>query len=175
MPINILAQAIGLLGMGTLFIMYQQSSKKRYLTFKLLSDVVWATHYLLLSAIGGAIPNIMGVARELIFINEDKKWANKKVWAAIFITFNTAFALSLTRSVIQFMPIAASALVTVSLTFKNTKNIRLITLPISITFLIYDIVVGSWAGALNESISLISIISKLAREMLSKTNEWTNN
>lgn len=165
MPINILAQAIGLLGMGTLFIMYQQSSKKRYLAFKLLSDVVWATHYLLLSAIGGAIPNIMGIARELIFMNEGKKWANKKIWAAVFIILNTAFALSLTRSAIQFMPIVASALVTVSLTFKNTKNIRLITVPISITFLIYDILVGSWAGALNESISLISIISKLIREM----------
>ena len=166
MPLNFIAQGIGFCGMLTLFIMYQQSSRKKYLVFKLLSDVLWATHYFLLFAIGGAIPNLVGIAREIVFLNEEKEWANKKIWAVVFIVINVSVALCFARSAIQFVPIIASAFVTVSLTFKNTKNIRLLTVPISLAFLIYDIIVGSWAGVLNESISLFSIISKLLREVI---------
>ncbi len=161
---NIPAQIIGICGTVSLFVMYRQQEKKKYIGLKLLSDVLWALHYFLLSAVGGAIPNMVGIARELVFMNDGKKWADKKVWAAVFIIINAAFALSVIKSAIQFIPIIASALVTVSLTFKNTANIRLMTIPISTAFLVYDIMVGSWAGALNEVISLISMVSKSVSE-----------
>ncbi len=158
--LQIVAQLVGACGMLSLFIMYQQSNRMKYLYYKLLSDVIWTVHYLMLSAIGGAIPNMVGIVRELIFMKEFKKKYTKVIWAAIFITINASLGIILADSWIQFVPICASAFVTVSLTFQKTSNIRLLTIPISITFLIYDIVVGSWAGVLNESISLVSMISK---------------
>ena len=167
---EITAQIIGILGMLSLFVMYQQSGRKKYLCFKLLSDVLWAIHYFLLSAIGGAIPNLVGMVRELVFINDNKKWANKKVWAPIFIVINASLAIMLADSLIQFIPICASALVTVSLTMKNTAHIRLMTIPVCTAFLIYDLIVGSYSGALNESLSLISMISKSVSEHIKPHN-----
>lgn len=159
--IQFVAQLVGICGMISLFVMYQQSGRRKYLCFKLLSDILWAAHYFLLSAIGGAIPNLVGIVRELVFMNDNKKWANRKIWVPVFIVINATLALSFANSLIHFVPICASALVTVSLSFKKTTNIRLLTIPISGSFLIYDIVVGSFAGALNETISLLSMISKL--------------
>ena len=158
--LQLVAQVVGACGMLSLFIMYQQSNRMKYLCFKLLSDVIWTTHYLMLFAIGGAIPNMVGIVRELVFMKEFKNRYTKIIWAAIFITINAGLAILLANSWIQFVPICASALVTISLTFKNTTNIRLLSIPISITFLIYDVFVGSWVGVLNESISLVSMISK---------------
>lgn len=158
--LQIAAQVVGVCGMLSLFIMYQQSNRMKYLYCKLLSDVIWTVHYLMLSAVGGAIPNMVGIVRELIFMKQFKSKYTKVIWAAIFITFNAILGIILANSWIQFVPICASAFVTVSLTFQKTSNIRLLTIPISITFLIYDIVVGSWAGVLNESLSLVSMISK---------------
>ena len=158
--LQIAAQIVGACGMLSLFIMYQQSNRIKYLCYKLLSDVIWTVHYLMLFAVGGAIPNMVGIVRELIFMREFKSKYTKVIWAATFITINACLGIILANSWIQFVPICASALVTVSLTFKKTNNIRLLTIPISITFLIYDVIVGSWVGVLNESISLVSMIFK---------------
>ena len=167
---EIIAQLIGIFGILSLFVMYQQSSRTKYLAFKILSDVIWAAHYLLLGAIGGAIPNVVGIVRELTFLKEPKKRYARRILAAMFITVNASLAIYLADSLIQLMPICASALVTVSLTFRKTKSIRLLTVPICLTFLIYDLLVGSWSGAINEAVSLFSIISKLIREHCSQKN-----
>ncbi len=161
---ELIAQLIGAFGILSLFVMYQQSSRTKYLAFKLLSDAIWAAHYLLLGAIGGAIPNAVGIVRELTFLKEPKTRYERPVLAAVFIAVNASLAIYLADSLIQLMPICASALVTVSLTFRKTKSIRLLTVPICLTFLIYDLLVGSWAGVVNETVSLISMISKLIRE-----------
>lgn len=168
---KIIAQIIGILGTISLFFMYRQSSKKKYILLKLLSETLWAIHYFLLSAIGGAIPNLVGIAREIVFMNDNKKWANKKVWAAIFIAINWTIALILLKSAIQIIPICVSSLVTISFTFKKTSNIRLVAIPVCTTMLIYDILVGSWSGVLNESLSLISIIPKTILEHKNHNNK----
>ena len=158
------AQLLGLCGMVSLFFMYRQATRKNYLRLKLLSDILWAVHYVLLSAPGGAIPNLVGVARELVFLYDRKCQTRIRFWAALFIAVNAALAFSTLRSAVQLIPIFASMLVTVSLTMSRTSTIRLMSIPISTAFLIYDLLVGSWAGVLNEALSLISMISKSVSE-----------
>lgn len=125
--------------MTSLFFMYRQTARKNYLRLKLLSDILWAIHYLLLSAPGGAIPNLVGIVRELVLLYNRKCQTRIHFWAALFITVNAVLALSTLRSAVQLI-------------------------PISIAFLIYDLLVGSWAGVLNETFSLISMISKSVSE-----------
>lgn len=133
------AQLLGVFGMTSLFFMYRQTARKNYLRLKLLSDILWAIHYLLLSAPGGAIPNLVGIVRELVLLYNRKCQTRIHFWAALFITVNAVLALSTLRSAVQLI-------------------------PISIAFLIYDLLVGSWAGVLNETFSLISMISKSVSE-----------
>ena len=156
--LNILAQILGLGGTYMLFTLYQQSERKKLLMRKLCADALWGIHYVCLGAAAGAIPNIMGVFREIVFMNSDKKWAKLPMWPVIFIIISWILAIISWKSALSLLPMCASTLVTISLWVKSPKLTRLLTVPVCTAFIIYDVFVGSYAGIINESISLVSII-----------------
>ena len=161
--IRLIAQVFGALGMACLFLSYQQTERKKLIACKLGADVMWVVHYLCLSAFGGAIPNFIGIFRELIFMQGDKKWARLPVIPVVFILINWSLAISTWQSALTLLPIGASTFVTISLWAKNPRITRMIGAPVSVCFLIYDIFVGSWIGVINESVAIISIISSFIR------------
>lgn len=155
----ILSWIFGLGAMASLFLIYQQKDRKKLLLCKLSADVCWVIHYLCLSAPGGAVPNFVGIFRELVFINrEEKKWANSILWAIAFIAVNLTIGLLTMNSLADLIPITASVFVTVSLWLKNPTLTKIISVPVSVAFLIYDVLVGSYIGIVNESIAICSII-----------------
>ena len=160
----IFAYIFGIGAMIALFSIYQQSSRKKLLISKLIADVCWVVHYLCLGAYGGAIPNFVGIFRELVFVNrENKKWANLTLWPFVFIITNLLLGLRTFAAPINLLPILGSAFVTVALWLKKPMLTKIMSFPVSTAFLIYDIFVGSWIGVISESISLISIIIALIK------------
>ena len=164
--LNILAQLFGIGGMYMLFTLYQQKTRKKLLIRKLCADILWGIHYICLGAVAGAIPNIIGIFRETVFMNSDKKWANSLIWPAVFISVSWIAAIISWKSALSLLPMCASTLVTVSLWVKSPKLTRLMTIPVCTAFIIYDIFVGSYAGIVNESISLVSIAAAFFRKDL---------
>lgn len=156
---RLFAQLPGVVAMACLFLSYQQKSRKGLITYKLSADVFWALHYALLGAYGGMIPNLSGIFREIVFVNrEKKKWASCHIWPVFFIVLNFSLGLLSYKSPINLLPITASAFVTVSLWLKNTRLTRIISVPVSLSFFIYDIFAGSYIGMVNESLAILSII-----------------
>lgn len=167
---DIIAWIFGIGAMAALFAIYQQTSRKKLLLCKLCADVCWVVHYLCLGAYGGAIPNFVGIFRELVFVNrEQKKWANVPVWPVFFIAANLTLGISTFRSPINILPVTASVFVTISLWLRKPLLTKIISVPVSATFLIYDIFVGSWIGVVNESAALVSLLIAFVRESKSKT------
>ena len=168
---EIAAQIFGIFAMLSLFIIYQQKSRKKIIIAKLSADICWVAHYLCLGGIAGIIPNMVGIFRELVFINrKDKAWANKLVWPIVFIAINFGLGMTTFHSFYNILPIAASAFVTVSLWIDNPKLTKIITIPVCIAFMIYDFYVKSYIGMINESISIVSIIMFFIKER-KKPNE----
>ena len=162
---NFIAQVFGIGAMISLFSIYQQTNRKSLIIRKLCADICWVFHYLFLGAFGGLIPNFVGIFRELVFVNRSsKKWANCRAWPILFILINWTIGYFTFKTPINIMPIAASTFVTISLWLKNPKLTKLISVPVSATFLIYDIFVGSYVGIVNESIAIISIFISFIRE-----------
>ena len=157
----LIAQGFGLLGMLSLFWSYQQNERKRLIAGKLSADVMWVVHYLLLGARGGAIPNFVGIFREIIFMQREKKWARSVFFPIFFICLNWALALSTADLPLSLIPICASTFVTISLWVKKPQITRIIGAGVSTAFIIYDVFVHSWIGILNESIALVSIFLAL--------------
>ena len=172
--LKIIAQCFGLIGIICLFISYQQKQRNSLILFKLCSDVMWVIHYLCLSAYGGAIPNFVGIFREIVFMKNDKKWAKPIVWPIFFIIVNWVLAISTWRSWITLIPIVASTAVTISLWLKNPTATKIICVPVSIAFIVYDVFVGSWIGIVNESIALISIASFFCLNASKKQRDAVN-
>lgn len=162
---NLAAQIFGLMGMFFLFAIYQQKKREKLIVNKLLADICWTIHYLLLGGFAGMIPNLLGIFRELIFIKrEEKPWANRKIWPILFIVLGWCMGICTFKNIYNILPIAASSLVTVSLWVKNPILTKIITVPVCISFLFYDILVSSYIGVINETISIVSIIISFLKE-----------
>ena len=156
---EILSWIFGILAMLFFFLIYQQTKREKLLFCKLCADVSWTAHYLFLGAVGGAIPNFVGIFREIIFMLRSRyKWANSKLLPLLFVAINLGLGIMTFKNPINIMPIMASVFVTLSLWVKNPKITKLITIPVCITFLIYDVFVNSYIGIVNESISIVSIL-----------------
>ena len=150
---------LGFGAMISLFLIYQQNSRKKILMCKLSADIFWILHYFSLGARAGMIPNLVGIFRELVFINrKTKKWANTPLWVALFISANFILGICSYKEWYDIVPIIASAYVTVSLWIDNPYLMKLISIPVSFAFLVYDIFVLSYVGIINESIAIVSII-----------------
>jgi len=165
----IIAQIFGVLAMISLFSVYQQKSRKNLLIGKLCADVCWVIHYLCLGGYGAMIPNAVGIFRELVFVRREKsKIANMPFIPVIFIFINFTIGMTTFKAPINILPITASAFVTVSLWLRNPRLTKIISVPVSLTFFIYDLFIGSWIGMINESIAIISIVISFVKERRAK-------
>ena len=62
------------------------------------------------------------------------------------------------KGIISLLPIISKLLTTISYGMKNERLLRLITLPSCIFWIVYNVYVGSAAGALADSLTLISLL-----------------
>lgn len=155
---NYVAQIFGIGAMVCLFLIYQQTKRKNLILMKLGADICWVIHYLCLGAPGGMIPNFVGMFRECVFINREKsKWASNALWPVVFIVINWLLGIRTFKSPINILPICASTFVTISLWLRKPRLTKIISVPVSLAFLIYDFFVGSYAGMINETIAIVSI------------------
>lgn len=162
---NWLPQVFGIGAMVCLFLIYQQKTRRNILFCKLGADICWVVHYLMLGGIAGAIPNGVGIFRELIFLHrKSKKWAASLLWPIFFILVGWGLGLRTFHSFYNVLPIAASTFVTISLWIDDPRLTKMISLPVCAAFFLYDLSIGSYIGMVNESISIISIAVSFAKE-----------
>ena len=169
---QIVSIIFGIGAMLALFSIYQQKTRKGIILSKLSADVCWVIHYLCIGGIAGAIPNFVGIFRELVFVCRKKhKWADHILWPVLFILINFGLAIGTFHSAFNILPIAASALVTVLLWIDHPLLTKILSIPVCASFMIYDIYVGSYIGIANEAVSILSILIFLIKYFLKRRNE----
>lgn len=167
----IIAYIFSIIAIISVSIMSQQKNKSKLLICKLVSDLCWAIHYFLLGAIGGVIPNFVGVFRDLAFSQRGKnKFFSGIYMPVFFIAVNLAIGVFTFDQPINILPICASALATISLWISNQKIIKLLLLPVFILFLIYDILIDpiSLIGIINQIMGIVSIGIFFIKELKNK-------
>ena len=170
--LNTISNIFGFGAMFSLFCSYQQKTRRRFIIAKLSADICWGVHYLFIGATAGAIPNFIGIFREIVFVNRnDKKWTKSAVWPVLFIFINFSLGISTFHSVYNLLPILASTFVTISLWINNIKLTKLISVPVCIAFMIYDFHVSSYIGMINESVSIFSIIIYFIKRRTANMNK----
>ena len=169
---TLLSWIVGIGAMVSLVVMNQQKSRSGMLVGKLSADIFWIAHYFCLWAVGGMIPNFVGIFRECVYMNRRKrKWASIVLWPILFVTVNFALGLRSFASPINILPIAASACATVALWLERPRLTKIVLAFVSASFLVYDIFVGSYIGILNEVFGISSIIIYFIREAIQKRRE----
>lgn len=168
-----LSYVFGFFGILLTVIIYQQKSRKGLLTSKLISDAVWFCHYFFLGAYSGAAVAGIGLARELIFINRDKKWAKSILWLPFFILVSIVCTIFTWKNAFCIFTCVASILSVISFYFGIPKVSRTLSYPISACMLTYDIANLSIAGIINEIFTLTSSFIGFLRHDRKNKNKFT--
>ncbi len=162
------ANLIGALGIAANMLIYQQRTGKNLLIFKMISDFLWAAHYFLLSANAAAAIAVIGIFREIVFCNQEKKWAKSKLWPVFFLICSAASSALTWKSFFSILPAVASIISVVSFWRNNPHLSRCLAFPISVSMLTYDFTCRSYMGIANEIFTLISAVAGIVRYSLPK-------
>lgn len=167
-------QSIGFIGTVLFFISFQCKNNKNLFRVQFLSYVFYTTHLILLGALTGGVSYVINAVRSFC-LGSKNKFANSK-WMCVIICCLQLAALVFTWSgFISLLPVAANIASTIGGYTRNGRKIRIAGMFInSPLWIVYNIIVGSWAGILDEVVSEASMIVSIIRfgwKELDKTDE----
>lgn len=161
----VLAQAVGIVAMVLSALSFQMNTKKKIIIMQILTSIVFATHYFMLgNALAAAVVNLIAIVRNVVMYYREKLPLGGKFWVGFFCVV-MAVAAYLSN------PVPVSLLMSVGIIFNtlavaakkpiNTRKIILVSSPF---MLLYNIIVFSIGGVINEVLVDILTIITLIRE-----------
>lgn len=153
-----LSAIFGILGIGSTVVIYQQKTRKGLILSKLVSNVIWFLYYFLITAYSGASIAGIGMIRELVFINKEKKWAKHPLWLVFFLVLSVICGFLTWKNVFSLLPCIASVISVISFWIGNPRLSRILSYPISACMLTYDIACSAVLGIVNELLTVTSSI-----------------
>ena len=163
MKSNIIIQMIGLIGTALFFLSYQFKSNKNLFRIQFLSYLCYTLHLLLLGAVTGGVSYILNTIRSFCLGSKIEFARSKKM--CIIICILQMITLIFTWSGwISLLPVAANIAATIGGYTHNARKIRIVGMVVnSPLWIIYDIMVGSWAGIFDEIVSECSMLISIVR------------
>lgn len=162
---HVMVQAIGFLGVLFFFLSFQMKTNKSLFVMQTLGCLTFSAQFILLGAFSGCLSLLINVVRNLILTRYNScKLVRWKGWIAVFSVLSVLVALFTWNGWESILPVAGTVAGTIAYWTNNAKKIRLANLMvISPCMLLYDVLVKSWGGVLNESILILSILISVGR------------
>lgn len=161
----ILVQAIGFVGVLLYMISYQVKSNKGLFIWQMAGSATFILQMFLLGGFSGCLGLIIIVIRNM-FLSKIEDWPWVKHWglAVAIIAASGVSTLLTWNGFLSILPWIAVVGSTIGYWTNNARNIRLSNLVCaSPAWIIYDIAVGTIAGTITESFTLISILVSIYR------------
>ncbi len=160
----ILIQLIGFCAMAFGILSFQAKRRNTILLMQMTASILWAVQYLLLGAYTGVALNLVSIFRNLFFTKKGKsRLVDSRLFPIAVMTVFFIAGIATYDGAISLFPTAAMMISTIALYITEERSIRLLSLLVSPLWLIYNIKTGALAGAICETITLISIIVALIR------------
>lgn len=172
--IFIISQIIGFVAAALLLFSFQQRTHRRIVLMQFCSGLLFALQYLLLGAYEGMVGNIVGFSRSIAFCFRGKsKFVDSIACPIVFAALAGIGGAITYTSPISLLPMTAMMISSFVMWNPKTQELRALTLPTSVMWLIYNIICGSYSGTVTEILCEISIFIGLFRfrEKKSKTNK----
>jgi len=172
---NILIRMIGIIALCASVYSFQMKTHKKIMTLQIIANFSFALQMFLLGINGeptsftGAILNFLAFLRSIVFYNKnDHKWAKSQIWIWGFIVAFIVAGIYTYSAPISLIAIVGMVLSTFS--FSSTKPfvVRSTILISSPMWLVYDFLIGSYEGTLNECLVILSTIIGIFRHDLKR-------
>ena len=155
----ILAQIFGIIGSTAMLISTWQKSRKKILFFLLFDNIFYFIQYILLNAYTGAFMNVAGLIRLGLFSYKDKNDFFKKNYVLYIVCLLYILIGTLTyENSGSIFPVIASVIYAIVLWQDNPKRIRIGTAFMLFMWMVYNLLVHAYVGALSEGIMFMSSI-----------------
>ena len=179
MLFDIFVQVIGFVGIALNIIAVQFNKYRTIIFFKTLGSLLFVLQYFFLGAYAGMVMDLIGSFRNIIFSLNVKNKRSNKIPVIIFSsitavagiltialtwnvskirwTDNVKFATIL-MLIISALSIIAKLISTISYSIADPHKMRMLNIPSSTCWLVYNFVAFTLAGTLNEIMTLSSVL-----------------
>ena len=159
----LLIQAIGFVGTILFFLSYQCKSNKNLFRVQFISYLCYTVHLLLLGATTGGISYVLNTVRSFC-LGSKKEFLKGKAMCAIICVLQLITLVLTWEGWWSVLPVAANIAATIGGYTFNARKIRVVGLFInSPLWIVYNILVSSWAGILDEVVTMLSMIISICR------------
>ena len=155
---DVFIQGIGFVGIGLNIWAVQFNKHWQIVLLKTLGTLAFTIQYLFLKAYTGMAMDAIGVFRNILFIFVVKKEKTTLPWIILFSSLTLVLGIISFEGAISLLVIVAKLLSCISYGLKSPKMIRMLNLPSSTCWLVYNALHFTLAGVLNEVFVIISII-----------------
>lgn len=162
---DIITQGIGFVGVLFFIISFQIKSNRKLFIMQLLGSGMFCCQFFLLGAYSGMVSLLAIMARNALLIKvRDWPWVRSQKTLAAFLVICIGCVALTWQGPVSLLPLLAMVGTTVAYWTDNAQKIRLGILVFDVPgWLIYDIIVGSWGGVVNELITLASVLISIRR------------
>ena len=159
----LLIQSIGLIGTLIYFVSYQLKDNRRLFRVQFLSYLFYTSHLLLLGATTGGISYVINMLRSAC-LGSRRPFLRGKAMCAVLCLLQGAALVFTWAGWISVLPVAANIAATLGGYTHNPRKIRLVGMLVnSPLWIVYNVLVGSWAGLLDEVVTELSILISILR------------
>lgn len=161
----VIAQFVGALGIGCYIASYQIKSNRALYIVQGIGCSMFCIQFFMLGAITGCISLIILISRNVLLARYNEwKWVQWKGWIvvwSIFAVLNTVFTWEGIPSLFPCIGLIAG---NIGMWTNNARSIRISNaFIVSPAYIVYDIIVGSWAGVANEAFTIASVLVSIKR------------
>lgn len=162
--VYIISQVISIIATFFLLFSYQQKTHKRIVAMQAVAGLLFGTQYLMLGAYEGMICNYIGAVRGVVYSFRTKnKFIDSLFCPALFAAAFIISGIITYTSPFSLLPICAMCIASFVSWNIKAQQLRALTLPTSLMWLIYNAWCGSVVAVGTELLSEISILIGLFR------------
>lgn len=161
---NILVQALGLVGIAVNIIGIQLKNKRNILIAFTVANVIFGISFILLKSYSGGVICLIAAVQTIIkylFDNKNKKFPLYLIY--LYLIISAVCGLLTYQKYIDILPVICSVLYIISILQNKESNIRLIVLLNIVLWTIYDIYVGFYTAGINDIMLSVSTIISIYR------------
>ncbi|HSW78916.1 MAG TPA: YgjV family protein [Candidatus Babeliales bacterium] len=152
---DVFIQLIGFVGVVLSFLVFQSNKRHKMLLLQTVSALVWSLHFFLLGAVTGSAMNFITAGRNYTYY---KAGRNRNILIPLSFAACMVVAVLLTwQGPRSLLPMAGSLIGTLAFWQVKTHHIRLIVIVSPSLWLIYNVISGSYAGVVADTLVIFSI------------------
>lgn len=149
-------QLIGIIAWLLILLSYYRKNTNKIIIFQIISNVLWCAHYFFLGAYSGLLICLFEILRDTLYYKTD---IDNYIFLGSIPVY-TIYGIVTYSGITELLPLFSSVIDGFTLTKK--KKIVVLGAVISYTlWVIYDLAVQSYSGALTDGIVCLSNISIL--------------